>query len=389
LLNERNRVLGELQAEERGYSKLSGLNDLTYSPDFALANLWHHALNLQHDPEKFDNAKRFYNAYTKYYVPVSRYEKQLEVVGIQTLLADLYVAKNMGEGVLRMKTEYVYAWLDAKISGKLVTHCEVLASGLMWMKAFELEAEVLRRMADGGVLSDAKLQERLCFLESDAKLQERLRFLESDGDKGPAVHDIEAKEGLLQFDYSSMNWENDDYNLFFKNMEYENKRLAYALTVREWSKTLMVAGKKSFSNENLFGKIEEMIDDEYENAVGCGMQQCEILADGTADEIEGILLKPDKKSLGFDHVASFVNIFKIGKNLNIRIYTLFMPTAETLEKQTQQALLLKKNLNPNVLAFENSLQASILRVIEAFVSDTSGDESAAGSRDSDMDDVAY
>jgi hypothetical protein len=228
----------------------------------------------------------------------------------------------------------------------------------MWMKAFELELEVLRRTAVAGLLTDAKLQERL-------------QFLESGGSKGPGVHEVASDAGdALQFDYSAVSWNDEDYVAFFKNLTYENKVLQYALTVREWSKTLTVAGKPGgITNDALYERIRSMVADEYDSAVVCTRQEGLILAEEATEEISGVVLTPEKSELGFDHIAQFINLIKIGKNLNIRFYTLFLPKADTVEKQSQQAISLKKNLNPNIKAYEDSLRESTLHVIEAFLND--------------------
>ena len=89
-----------------------------------------------------------------------------------------------------------------------------------------------------------------------------------------------------------------------------------------------------------------------------------------SEEVDGILLSPVKGEMGFDHISLLLNTIKIGRNLNIRIYTLFMPTADTVEKQEQQALSLKKNINPNVGAFEDGLRESVLRTLEEYINST-------------------
>ena len=80
---------------------------------------------------------------------------------------------------------------------------------------------------------------------------------------------------------------------------------------------------------------------------------------------------------------------KIGKNLSIRFYTLFIPTAETLDVQTKQAISLKKNLNPNVLAFEEAVRESILRVIESFLNQTVDDTSHIAEKEQNVDERSY
>jgi hypothetical protein len=355
-----------LSSLKSNFEQGDGFSRIAPSPDGVVTCLWAFAFATPHDPTSFGQASEIANFHLAYNTH-DEYDKTFRVVGLQSLLADLYVANRMGAGVLEKKKEYLLKWLDVRLKAGDSTNAARLTSGLMWMKVFDLELEVLRRTAVAGLLTDAKLQERL-------------QFLESGGSKGPGLHDIgDAAGDTLQFDYAAVSWSEDDFITFFKNLTYENKLLQYALTVREWSKTLTFSGKPSgVTNDALYEHIKEMVADEYEESVHCVRQSGEILAEGASEEISGILLSPAKDEFGFDHVAQFLNIMKIGKNLNIRFYTLFVPTAATAEEQSRQALSLKKNLNPNILAYEDSLRESTIRAIETFLNNAGNAPTSPG-----------
>ena len=60
----------------------------------------------------------------------------------------------------------------------------------------------------------------------------------------------------------------------------------------------------------------------------------------------------------------FVHLVRIGKKLNIKFYTLFLPNSNDLEAQKQQALSLYNKLSPMVTMWEASLKDSILGLIQ-------------------------
>ncbi|MDR1272029.1 MAG: hypothetical protein LBK04_03425 [Clostridiales Family XIII bacterium] len=360
---EKIRQMGKAQADEAlsslksSFEQDDGFARIEPTPEDVIACLWAFAFATPHGPASFAQARDIANFHLAYHARDEN-GKTFQVVGLQSLLADLYVANRMGFGVLEKKKDYLFKWLGERLRVGDSENAVRLASGLMWMKATGLELEVLRRTAVAGLLTDAKLQGRL-------------QFLESGGNKGPGVHEVaQGTEGTLQFDYSAVSWNDEDYVAFFKNLTYENKVLPYALTVREWSKTLAATGKPGgVTNDALYERIRSMVADEYDNAIVCTRQDGLILAEDTAEEISGVVLTPEKSEFGFDHIAQFINLIKIGRTLNIRCYILFLPKADTVEKQSQQAISLKKSLNPNIRAYEDSLRESTLHVIETFLSD--------------------
>lgn len=371
---ERKEMLGRLMSTIQEVSVSRAKNDQTMNEGSGLAfdwsaivfRLWKHAIHRPHDAEKFKEACQIYDSVVEQ-VYVDNNRRYKKITGLDGLLSELYVAKEMGSGVLEQKRKKAEEWLQyyidryhqaAPASEESRSHaqaCENLASGLMWLKAFEIEMDVLRKMAVSGVAMKEELQERL-------------RFLESGKGKSYSMYEVTESADYNALDYASIHWSSEDYADFFKVLKYENKKLGYALTIREWTKTLSFThGGPAWKTDELNESIEKMIREEYGSGVESRQQTFHILDNDTSAEVEGILLKPSRSEMGFDHIAVLLNLFRVGKNLNIRLYTLFMPTAEDTNLQEKQARSLKQNTSPNIAAIEEGLRESVLRKLEELI----------------------
>lgn len=89
--------------------------------------------------------------------------------------------------------------------------------------------------------------------------------------------------------------------------------------------------------------------------------------DGSESRKTALLMVPDKSQVGFGYVGLLLNVIGFGRNINLRIYTIFIPEDVPLETQKQQVLTLKKSTNPDVVAFESGLQTSILKGMEEYM----------------------
>ena len=94
------------------------------------------------------------------------------------IIADLYAKNQMGgEDVLQ---ETVRNLLKTNCSGNQLT---IIASVLMWMKAYKSEAMILQHMLANG-------------MEMNAKTQERLHSLTNGGGKAPGSFEVKSS-GIL------------------------------------------------------------------------------------------------------------------------------------------------------------------------------------------------
>ena len=121
-------------------------------------------------------------------------------------------------------------------------------------------------------------------------------------------------------------------------------------------------------------KIQEVFADEYGNAVVSMCKDCIALSGSGEEKISGIL----SQSKECEQLGIFVHIARIGKKLNIKFYTLFMPVSGDLADQKQQALSMYKKLSPNVTMWEDSLKDTILIAIQQMLNNTPAPDQPVG-----------
>lgn len=342
--------------------------------DYVFEAMWKFAFTKPCDLDRFGQAINILNEYL-YTLPENQLSEDGYIECLDVVLAELYVAKEFGEKVLREKRKIMDKWVNYYIS--LFTHigktlkttsygagpCVELASGLKWMGLYNLEADVLRKIVTAGLsLSD--------------ELQERLRFIENIGNDLKKVYEVDKNADYLSLDYATLNWREEDFSKLFQTLVFENKTLEYSLTIREWSKNIIMENRQTLDLNEAFAIVQNVIADEYLSSVKCRKTEIQLLSeDGTESRKTGLLVIPDKSQVGFDYIGLLLNVIGFGRNINLRIYTMFMPVGSSLETQKQQALTLKKNTNPDIVAFENGLQTSVLKGMETYMnSDSVTDE---------------
>lgn len=343
--------------------------------DYIFEAMWKYAFSKPCDVGRFRQAVDIINDYL-YTLSGSDSEK---IECLDVVLAELYVAKEFGEKVIGEKQKIMDKWVNYHIDlfsqiGKTLKtseygagSCVELASGLKWMGLYDLEAEVLRKIVTAGLsLSD--------------ELQERLLFIENIGSDLKKVYDISSSEKMLALDYATLNWREEDYNKLFQTLVFENKGLQYSLTIREWTQNIVMEGNSGLKLDKAYEKVKQVVVDEYLDSVKAKTTEFTLLSeDGTGTVKIGLLIQPEKQQVGFDYVALLLNVIGFGRNINLRIYTLFMPVEVSVEKQKQQTISLKNNMNPDVIAFESGVQSSILKGMQQYMN---GDASEG---ESDMD----
>ncbi len=339
--------------------------------DYVFEAMWKFAFTKPCDLDRFGQTVNILNEYL-YTLPEDEKSEKGFIECLDVVLAELYVAKEFGEKVLNEKRKIMDKWVDYYIS--LFTHigktlkstgyygagpCVELASGLKWMGLYNLEADVLRKIVTAGLsLSD--------------ELQERLRFIENIGNDLKKVYEVNKNADYLALDYATLNWREEDFSKLFQTLVFENKTLGYSLTIREWSKNIIMENRQTLDINEAFAIVQNVIVDEYLSSVKCRKTEIQLLSeDGTESRKTGLLIVPDKSQVGFDYIGLLLNVIGFGRNINLRIYTILMPVGSSLEIQKQQALTLKKNTNPDIVAFENGLQTSILKGMETYMNSDS------------------
>ena len=225
---------------------------------------------------------------------------------------------------------------------------ERLASCLMWLQAYRQEQRVLQEM----------LKEN-CTMSP--KAQERLHALNNGGGKAPDTHEAVSGGDELCFDVSALAWKEAEYNALFENLAFQDKKLTYGLAVRDEDKDLLLpAGVQLPGKDAMLAKFQADFAEEYGDQATARSAEFVMLSGGGEERMEGILaVSADCRQLG---VAA--HMARIGKKVNIKFYTLFLPEGLELAAQKQQALSLSRKLNPTVTMWENGLKTSMLTAIQ-------------------------
>lgn len=219
-----------------------------------------------------------------------------------------------------------------------------IASGLMWIGAYDSEKQILEYM-----LSKQ--------LQLSPKQQERLHSLNNGGGDAPKGYNVSSNVEKLYFDISSISWRDDEYKGFFENLAFEEKVLSYSIAVRDEDKELMISRRVKLPEQNfVLEKIKKVFDEEYGETVQASICSCCALSGTSQEELNGILIQASECL----HMGVLLHMACIGKKFTIKFFTLFMPNATTLADQKQQLLSLHKKMSPSVTMWENSLKDTIL-----------------------------
>ena len=240
----------------------------------------------------------------------------------------------------------------------------ILASAFMWMKAYEIEEMVLKYMFENRI-------------KMSSKLQERLHSLSNRKGDAPEEINVSGSDGL-SFDISSLNWDDDSYEAFFKNLEFKEKTLNYPLAIREEDQVLslnkvLAADSKMYAS--LYNIIKKDMTEEYGNTVQSDIISLRGISGGSNLQMDGVLVRPnDCRYMGI-----FLYLIPIGKKLNIKFYTLYIPERTSAENQLKQAINLSKKLNPNVAMWETSIKGTLLLSIQKMLNSGIADTNMAES----------
>lgn len=265
------------------------------------------------------------------------------------IIAGLYAKKKLGgEDVLR---DPIRDLLKVQGDSHILT---LVASGLMWMNAYQAENTVLQHMLTSGK-------------EMTAKTQERLHSLTNGGGKAPSGFDVQSSASSLYFDVSALAWKDDEYIGLFENLAFQDKTLAYSLALRDENKDLFIPQGINVPNTGIIlSKFKSVFAEEYGSGVVAQVANCIALSGNGEEKMDGILVSANEcKQMGI-----LIHIARIGKKLIIKFYTLFMPTGSDLAAQKQQALSMYKKLSPTVTMWESSLKDTMLMAVEQLLNTT-------------------
>lgn len=274
------------------------------------------------------------------------------------VLAGFYAKQKVGgDAVLR---DPIREFLKVEENSKKLA---LVASGLMWMKAYQSETTVLQSMLTNGK-------------DMTTKMQQRLHSLTNGGGKAPGGFLAKSTNDLIYFDVSALAWRDDEYNGVFENLAFEGKILTYSLAVRDENKEILLPlGLNVPGVASVLNKFQSAFAKEYGSGVRAKAVKCVAMSGSGEEKMRGILAVTDQcRQMGI-----LMHIAKIGKKMNIKFYTLFMPESRNLSEQKQQSLSMYKKLSPTVTMWESSLKDTMLRAVEQLIN-TGTMTGAAGSR---------
>ena len=311
-------------------SSKSYLSLMSTDVDAILKCIWFYAASKPFSAQSFNRA-----------VAVFRYFVKRDHVDI--VIAELYAKNQMGgdnvvqETVRKKIKDFHYTNRDKQLTS--------IASSLMWMKAYNSEKTVLQYMLDNGV-------------QMPVKAQERLHSLANGGGKAPNIYNARTSSS---FDVSSIGWSDADFNNFFDNLSFQEKKLSYSLAMRDEDKNLLISSPINLpDNIEIANILNGKFSYEYGNVVKATSKNFVALSGSGKETIPGILIQ----SKECKHMAILVHIARIGKKLSIKFYTLFMPVGATANDQKQLAISLFKKLSPTVSTRESSMKDSVLLIIQ-------------------------
>ncbi|MBR3224539.1 MAG: hypothetical protein IKF78_04370 [Atopobiaceae bacterium] len=270
-------------------------------------------------------------------------------------LADLYAKKQLGNdsAVRSAISDFLRKQGTAK-SDWLST----IASFLMWIESYQPERDVLQFMLAEGVAMNQKAQERL-------------HFLSMSGD-APLVMSIDTDDDVLHFDTSSLHWDDKNIISFFDNLLFQERQLDYALAIREEDQGLGVPTGFVMPDRDVYlSQVNEVFDEEYAGDVHTTDRKCVALASGVQESIDAILVSPTN----YPEMAIAAITERIGKKLNIKFYTLYVPSGST-DKDKAGVLSLSKKLNPIIAMWEDGLKQTMLKTIERMLNNQSSPKPA-------------
>ena len=298
--------------------------------------------------ELFSKEFNMYNHFT-YRVYNDGY-KNYRISSFDVMFAQIYSYYKMGKGVLDRIRSTIDMWINANLCTN-PKNIILMASAMMWLENYDLELQLLRIAATNNV-------------SMTSYVQERLRFLESGGSLGPVVYENVDNEKFC-YDYSSINWKIEDFEILYKNLIFKNKNISYALAVSEFKKTFKSKNNQILKYENIFSRLLQMAKEEYMSEITCQKVTVNCLSETQQFDENAILIIPDNTDTKIDYIGELVFYDRIGVNINIRIITVFIPNMSvTIQENMSRVLNIKRENQPKLNIILNSLRDSIAREMD-------------------------
>ena len=317
--------------------------------------MWHYAIKKPFNVNKFEEARYLYNKYTSFdyyddynyydddYEP-SEYSTKYKIGKVEEILAVIYVRKQIGgEGTVQQERKYIDSWTDAKIAEGNRTECSIFASGLAWLELYDIELNVLRKMVQHN-------------LQLSPDLQERLSFLENGGTTSNVkVYEVEPQSTFI-YDSSSENWNQNQFDTFFRKVGMKKIILNYSLSIFTWKKTIPLLNNKNTSMNVFYKKFQSMVND-FNGEVICTKTKAQAINLDNLSYPDTVVFQFTSKRNKC--LSMLFACEEFGKNLNLTIITLFTPDNNIdIENLHKYATAIKSNI------YVDSFRETILQIVD-------------------------
>ena len=298
--------------------------------------IWFYAITKPYSAEHYKKA-------------VTMFKKGFKWSYIDLTITELYTLKQVGgEDLLQNEVRKLIKKFEGHHEEYDTFALTAVASFLMWMQAYQSECVILQHM----------LSQKM---QMTAFMQERLHSLLNGINDAPVSMDIQSEGEEIYFDISSLAWKDKELNGFFENLAFQDKVLNYSLAIRSEDKALYIPKELTVpSLENIVEKVKELFEEEYGDVASAKNMLSVALSNGNEEKMDCILCNSEE----CPQLGVLLNAVKIGKKLNIKFYTLFMPQETDLQTQRQQALAMKNQLSPVVTMWEKSLSETVLIAVQ-------------------------
>ena len=317
--------------------------------------MWHYAIKKPFNVNKFEEARYLYNKYTSFdyyddynyydddYEP-SEYSTKYKIGKVEEILAVIYVRKQIGgEGTVQQERKYIDSWTDAKIAEGNRTECSIFASGLAWLELYDIELNVLRKMVQHN-------------LQLSPGLQERLSFLENGGTTSNVkVYEVEPQSTFI-YDSSSENWNQNQFDTFFRKVGMKKIILNYSLSIFTWKKTIPLLNNKNTTMNVFYKKFQSMVND-FNGEVICTRTKAQAINLDNLSYPDTVVFQFTSKRNKC--LSMLFACEEFGKNLNLTIITLFTPDNNIdIENLHKYATVIKSNI------YVDSFRETILQIVD-------------------------
>ncbi len=318
--------------------------------------MWYYAIKKPFNVNKFEEARDLYNKYTLFDYDndcdndyddddePSEYSDKYKIGKVEEILAVIYVRKQIGgEGTVQQERKYIDSWTDAKIAEGNRTECSIFASGLAWLELYDIELNVLRKMVQHN-------------LQLSPDLQERLSFLENGGTTSNVkVYEVEPQSTFI-YDSSSENWNQNQFDTFFRKVGMKKIILNYSLSIFTWKKTIPLLNNQNTSMNVFYKKFQSMVND-FNGEVICTRTKAQAINLDNLSYPDTVVFQFTSKRNKC--LSMLFACEEFGKNLNLTIITLFTPDNNIdIENLHKYATAIKSNI------YVDSFRETILQIVD-------------------------